>query len=356
MPSENEKEELEQVQLDGECPRGWHVPLSCTVIGNADEYEYRAPQSSLGNVSLNHEDSPEDADALAGIQWVYDTSGAASMVFFEPGDFVWVTGAPHPLGGVEEGWLLGTVQQCAGVQQAKGRSIILVMLKYHETSVIVPAEESLAVSAPSLPAQCSKVYPKDKPMPLPLAALLYYGLPDAQKTGFTTANVVNKEPSGLWRVLHRLDKKDEETGVVSLCRHSLFHQLRNLARQVQRKLERDREAATSTDSAPDRDLLAYTPDGVTVSLPSGEKAVLHHAYSESVLSWVYGENSGGSGTQAARHTLESDKLVDTAELEALATIIVKKNFLAAGLALKTAMSPVVARRLSIISRIFRGKL
>ena len=70
--------------------------------------------------------------------------------------------------------------------------------------------------------------------------------------------------------------------------------------------------------------------------------MLHHAYSEPVLSWVYGENSGGSGTQAARHKLESDKLVDTAELEALATILVKKNFIAAGLALKTPMSPVVA--------------
>ena len=193
-----------------------------------------------------------------------------------------------------------------------------VLLKYHETPVTVPAAKCLAATAPSLPAVCSRMYPQDGAMPLPLAVLLFHGLPDDRK-GTEAAKLGE---SGLWRVLHRLDRKDDSTGAVSVCRHSMFHQLRNLARQVGEKMKRD--AAKGISAKSNHGTVVDGSDGCTVRLPSGDEAELEHAYSEPVLAWLFGE-AASSGTQAARRKIESDKLVNTGDIEALAVVMMKKR-------------------------------
>jgi hypothetical protein len=323
-------------------PKGASVPLSATVLGGVNEYAFpiavttdAAPPGTTPDNT--HNDSVQQQEqATVAIQWIYDTAEAASMHFYSAGDSVWVRHLTLPGGGKERCFLPGTIQTVdstpGGVQQGNIGSLD-VLIKYHETSVSVSAEQCVSASSAIVPLEYTKVYNKDAGMPLSLAMALYLGLPP-QLQGSGTGTSAGKASSGLWRVIHRLDQKDKDSGSVSLCRHSAFHQLRNLVEQVEAKQWREQGAAGAGDNKQDT-----APPGM-VRAPSGDTVDLQLAYSEPVLNWLFGAQSF-AGTTVARSKAEAEKTVNMGDLEALAVILHKKRGLQQA-ARPTPLSPAPA--------------
>jgi len=232
-------------------------PFSSTALANpAWTFSYNEDSSS----------SAQDAE-LPKIQWVYDSRKAAELETFKLGSTLRVCGLHHPRGGLERHSLVGVIKEISPDGNGNGGGKRLTLrLKYHTTEISVEASQCMSLSeyaSAGGAAFGSRVLASDA-LPEELSQLLLMIL----STG-------SSRSSSLWRAMDKADKVVKGVGgEVLLTRPSFFHQVRNLAWEMEAKFCTHHPAGTDTTQ------------GLVKHLTTGKLMDLQLAYSEETLDWL----------------------------------------------------------------------
>lgn len=219
-------------------------------------------------------DSDEGPSGLNNVQWVFDSRGVVVPPLFEAGTTVYVTEIPRPgvpprgsnASKVERHPLLGIVKTVPVDPSGSMR----IKLKYFAREETVKEAQLLSL-AQHVPDD-DLVGREEVPLPLCtlllLAGLLQTGVP---YTGASSLPVV-PHSSGKSPIVFRVDEmgvdfKDHASGAVHLGRSSLFHQLRQIALQVEARF-------------------ASEEDNEVTHAALGASVDVQLAYSENSLNWV----------------------------------------------------------------------
>ncbi len=265
------------------------------------------------------------------VHWLADSRANATRISYAEGESVWVRGLPHPRGGTERHHLLAKVHKVVTVDMSgaklaqDGGETMSVTPKYSEDCVTVKAAQCLRLSSSQVPAPLTRVYKREDGLPLPLGVAIFQALPKHLQNPPTLSQSLERhggesnnddhtnlgEASGIWRVIHKLDRVGEGDEGVCLCRDSFFHQMRNLVHQVEADIAKKSNNKHESFQS-----------GVVVT-SGGNKVDLQLAYSEPVLNWLFGAPPG-VGTKVARLKVEKEKLVNMGHLEALSVLQQRK--------------------------------
>jgi len=223
----------------------------------------KSHKSQAAAAAAEEEEEHGLGDGLHSMQWVFDSRGVTVPPLFDVGTTVFVTQAPkgNANSPAERHPLLGVVKSVPVDPSGN----IRVKLKYHQNEATVKETQLLSLS---------DHVPDDDlagnlEVPVSLCVLLLLaGLQQTGKSLPALPDVSGNKSPIVFRVNDSGDYKDPNSGVVHLCRSSLFHQLRSLAAAVEAKY----------GSSDDDHLLSHPA--------VGELADVQLAYGENTLNWV----------------------------------------------------------------------